>query len=183
MDANERGVGRQVAKNPVNKQTTLKAGAAVVLLAVAAFFFVKFYRNQREPEGLAYFYDLSERKLFVAPRTAVPPIRGINDEELDGMRAVVISISGDPKDKQNQKIAYLEKYSPELKQQFERMRDSAAGKEAATNIGRGQAQAHIFVRRVNESDWHPANSPEAEKIMTEWLTIGVNGKTPAVCIP
>jgi hypothetical protein len=48
----------------------------------------------------------------VAPRTRVPPIPGINNEEPDGMRAIVISTSGNPKDK---KIAYLEKYAPELK--------------------------------------------------------------------
>ena len=132
---------------------------------------------------MAYFYDLSERKLFVAPRTSVPPIRGINDGEPDGVRAVVISTSGDPQDKQSHKIAYLEKYSPDLKQQFERMRDGQDGATATRSLGRAQAQAHIFVRRVNEPVWHPANSPEAEKIMTEWQAPAAGGKAPVVCIP
>src|SRR2546427_3479791 len=94
---------------------------SVVLLAGAAFRFSRFLGERAQAGENAYFYDLSERKLFVAPRTPVPPIRGINNDEPDGMRAIVISTSGNPKDKASQKIAYLEKYAPELKQQFEAM--------------------------------------------------------------
>src|SRR6266540_2589731 len=100
-----------------NKKSAMMLGLAIVLLAGAAFRFRSFLSERAQSSEDAYFYDLSERKLFAAPRTRVPPIRGINNEELDGMRAIVVSASGDPKDKANLKIAYLEKYAPELKHQ------------------------------------------------------------------
>jgi hypothetical protein len=157
---------------------------AVVLLAGAAFRFSLYLGDRGQADENAYFYDLSERKLFVAPRTLVPPIRGINNNEPDGMRAIVISPSGNPKDKASQKIAYLEKYAPELKQQFEAMQSGQeSGAPAGGRIGRGAAQSFIFVRRLNEETWHPVNSPEAEQIMTEWQIPGPDGKTPVVCVP
>ena len=98
----------------MNKKAAMMLALAVLLLAGAAFQFVRFFRERGHSHELTYFYDLSELKLFAAPRTLVPPIRGINNDEPDGMRAIVISTSGDPKDKASQKIAYLEKYAPEL---------------------------------------------------------------------
>jgi len=157
---------------------------AAVLLTGAGFRFARFFREGGSSDGLAYFYDVSERKLFVASRTLVPPIRGINDDELDGLRAVVISASGKVKDKAGQKIAYLEKYSPELKQQLEAMQ---SGQEVATppggRISRGAAQSFTFVRRLNEETWYPVNSTEAEKIMTEWQVPGPDGQMRLVCVP
>ena len=157
---------------------------AVVLFAGAVFRFGRFQGERSQTGENSYFYDLSERKLFVAPRTLVPPIRGINNDEPDGMRAIVISTSGNPKDKASQKIAYLEKYAPELKQQFEAMQ---SGQESRAPLGgrisRGAAQSFIFVRRLHEETWHPVNSAEAEKIMTEWQVPGADGKTPLVCAP
>lgn len=125
---------------------------------------------------MAYFYDLSEQKLFVAPRTNVPPIRGINNSDEDGMRAIVVSSNGNPKDKKSLKVAYLEKYAPELKQQFAAMQTGiTSAPTAGGRIGRGQAQAFIFVRRVSEPTWHPVNTSEGEKIMTEWQVPGPGG--------
>ena len=157
---------------------------AVVLLASAAFRFSHYLGERRQADDSAYFYDLSERKLFVAPRTLVPPIRGINNDESDGMRAIVISTSGDPKDKASQRIAYLEKYATELKQQFEDMQSGKeSGAPSGSRISRGAAQSFIFVRRLNEETWYPVNATEGEKIMTEWQAPGVDGKTPVVCTP
>jgi len=165
----------------VNKKSAMLLGLAIVLLAGAAFRFRSFLSERAQSSEDAYFYDLSERKLFVASRTRVPPIRGINNEEPDGMRAIVISTSADPKDKGGQKIAYLEKYAPELKQQFEAMQESHA--PSGGRISRGAAQSFIFVRRLNEESWYPVNSMEGEKIMTEWQVPGADGKTPVVCAP
>jgi hypothetical protein len=100
------------------------------------------------------------------------------------MRAIVISTSDNPKDKASQKIAYLEKYSTELKQQLEAMQSGqeSAG-PAGSRISRSAAQSFTLVRRLNDETWHAANSPEAEKIMTEWQVGGPDGKTPVVCAP
>ena len=157
---------------------------AVVLLAGAAFRFSLFLSERGQADENAYFYDLSERKLFVAPRTLVPPIRGINNDEPDGMRAIVISTSGKPKDKAGQRIAYLEKYAPELKQQFEAMQSGRdSGAPDGSRISRGAAQSFIFVRRLNEDTWHPVNSTEGEKIMSEWQVPEPDGKTPVIAVP
>ena len=157
---------------------------AIVLLGGAAFRFSRFLGERNQADENAFFYDLSERKLFVAPRTRVPPIRGVNNDELDGMRAIVISTSGNPKDKSSRKIAYLEKYAPELKQQFETMQSGQpADGPSGNRISRGAAQSFIFVRRLNEETWFPVNSVDGEKIMTEWQAPGPDGKTPAVVVP
>jgi hypothetical protein len=168
----------------VNKKAVLMLVFSVALLIVAGFRFVLFFREGGSADGRAYFYDTSERKLFVASRTLVPPIRGINDDELDGMRAIVVSTSGNPEDQASRKVAYLEKYAPELKQQIEAMQsgqESAGG--PAGRISRGAAQSFTFVRRLNEETWYPVNSQEAEKIMTEWQVPGPDGKTPVACAP
>ena len=157
---------------------------ALVLLAGAAFRFSMFLGQRGPSDQSAFFYDLSERKLFVAPRTVVPPIRGINNDELDGVRAVVVSTSNNPKDKASRKIAYLEKYATELKQQLEAMQ---SGQEPAgpsgSQISRSAAQSFTFVRRLNDETWYAANSAEAELIMKEWQVPGPDGKTPLVCAP
>ena len=158
------------------------------MIAVAAVVLVRFFRDQGSSGELAFYFDLSEQKLFTAPRILVPPIRGLNDATEDAVRAVVISTNGNPKDKASRTIAYLEKYSPELKQQLEAMQKAQGGDLAATPPVRGRidrvtAQAHRFVRRPSESEWHPLNSPEAERIMTEWMTTGLGGREPVVCVP
>ena len=64
--------------------------------------------------------------MFVATKSFVPPIQGINDEKQDGVRAVVIALDGDCSNSSSRKIAYLEMYSPELKKQFESFRNRDA---------------------------------------------------------
>lgn len=168
----------------MNKKAAMMLALAVVLLAGAGFQFARFFGERGSADGSAYFYDLSEGKLFVARRTLVPPIRGINNDELDGMRAVVISTSDNPKDKASRRIAYLEKYATELKQQLEAMQ---SGREppgpSGSRISRSAAQSFTFVRRLNDETWYASTSAEAEKIMTEWQVPGPDGKTPLVCAP
>ncbi len=166
----------------VNKQITMLAVAGS-LLAIAIYRFVQFSRSQADGDALAYFYDVSERKLFTAARTLVPPTRGLNDAELDAMRAIVVSTSGKANDKAHFKIAYLEKYAPELKAQVEAMQRGASPPAREEHISRTAGQSLTFVRRVEEPTWHPVNSPEAGKIMTEWQKPGPEGKIPVVCSP
>src|SRR5262245_924474 len=168
----------------VNKKTTLMVGLAMILITVAAFRFAAFLREGRQAAENAYFYDLSARKIFVAPRTSVPPIRGIDNHELDGMRAIVVSASGNPKDKASRKIAYLERYAPELKQQLEGVQSGhEAANPSGSRISRGAAQSLTFVRRLDDETWYPVNSAEAEKLMMQWQVAGADGKRPVVCVP
>jgi hypothetical protein len=163
----------------MNKQAMAKLALALVLLATAGWLFVKLRPERGSADEQAYFYDLSAQKLFVAPRRSVAPIRGIDNADMDGVRAIVISTSGDPKDKASRKVAYLEKYAPELKQVLEAVQ---AGKAAAVPSHQVR-QGLTFVKRLSDAEWHSVNTPEGEKIMTEWQVPGPDGKMPAICSP
>jgi hypothetical protein len=162
----------------MNKATVVKLVLVLVLLTGAAF---GFYRHFSAPTGvseLTFFYDLSEQKLFTASREALPPIRGLNSEEEDAVRAVVICTSGDPDDPANRKIAYLEKYAPELKSSLEQVREGKA-EPLPSKVRNG----YRFVKRATDEKWFAANSPEGEKILNGWNVPGPDGKMPVVCVP
>jgi hypothetical protein len=155
-----------------------KLALALVLLAAAGLCFVKL-KPEPEQSGKGFFYDLAAQKLFVAPRTLIPPIPGINGKELTGVRAIVISTNGNPRDRAARKIAYLETYSPELKQVLEAVR---AGKTTSVPLHQ-ERQTQIFVKRLTEAQWYAVKSPEAERVLTEWNVPGPDGKLPVVCTP
>jgi hypothetical protein len=163
----------------MNRDARLKLAAALLLLALAVGFFIRFARRDDGLSDRAFFYDPSARRLFTGPRTAVPPIRGVDGEQADAVRAVVISTNGNPRDVAARTIAYLETYSPELKRQME----VAQASGEAPSMGRGLAQTHRFVRRPGDTGWHPMTSPEAERIVSEWLTAGPDGGPAVICTP
>jgi len=162
----------------MNKSNMLKVVLAAALLGFATCMFLRFFRREDDIAETTFFYDLSEKKLFAAPRDAVPPIRGLNDAEEDAVRAVVIARNGNPDDKAGRKIAYLEKYAPELKQILEKVR---AGK--AEPLPRDARNSYRFVKRLGDAEWHAVSSPEGQKIMTEWAVAVPDGKVPVVCVP
>ena len=151
---------------------------AILLLAGAAYGFHRFFSKDDGISEKAFFYDLSEKKLFTAAREELPPIKGVNDPTEDGVRAVVICVSGDPENPANRTVAYLEKYAPELKQNIEQAR---LGKVDAMSTR--ERNVYRLVARVGEDKWHPANTPEAQKIMTSWHVAGPDKKYPTVCSP
>jgi hypothetical protein len=168
----------------MHRRSSLLLLISIVLLGIAGWRFVEFLRSRGHPDELAFFYDLSEKRLFTAARTNVPPIQGLNDAMADAVRAVVISTSGDPADSRSRRIAYLEKYAPELKGQIEGMQSpTGEGSPAGARIGRGAAQMFTFVRRIEDEHWHAVNTPEAEQIMTEWQRPDRDGRVPVVCAP
>lgn len=158
---------------------SLKLVLALFMLAAAVFLVIRFLRQDDGISEKAFFYDLSEQKLFAAPRGAVPPIRGINDAAEDAVRAVVISTNDNPRDRKTWKIAYLEKCTPELKKQFE----NAQATGSSPPMGRGAAQNQRLVRRLTDAQWFSLASDEGEKIVSEWLTTGPGGTAPVVCTP
>ena len=162
----------------MNRSNAIKLALAVALLGGAAVLLVRFLRQGDGISEQTFFYDLSEKKLFAASREALPPIRGLNDAEEDAVRAVVVSVNSNPNDESSRKIAYLEKYAPEFKQQLEKVR---AGQTEP--LPRGARNALRFVRRVDDTQWHPVSTPEGEKILTEWNVPGPDGKFPVVCVP
>ncbi len=155
-------------------------GLLVVLLLAGAGFAV--YRagwGGASAGELGFFYDPSAARIFTGPRDAPPPIRGVDGPEEDGFRALVYSATGRPGDRSSWKVGYLEKFSPELRQQ---VTDARARGEALA-MGRAQMQAQRFVRRVTDTAWHPMTWPEGEQIVTAWATPGGEGVTLVVCTP
>jgi hypothetical protein len=166
----------------LKKGDVMKVLVSCVLLGMSGFFVYSYFQRENASGGSAYFYDLSEGKLFVRAQSSIPPIEGLNKDQFDGVRAVVISTNGDCLDKKARGIAYLEKCSPQLKQQMEAVqRAGAAAGSLTLEIGRGEAGDHIFVRRLGEDKWYTRASPEGQKIMIEWQVEGP--KMPTVCIP
>jgi len=162
----------------MNKANIYKLAFALVLLGIATFIALRFMREDAGVAETTFFYDLSEKKLFAAPREALPPIRGLNDDEEDAVRAVVIAPNGNPKDVGSRKIAYLEKYAPEFKRQLEQVRSGEANP-----LPRGTRNAYRFVKRVEDTQWYALDSPEGERILTNWNVAGPDGQYPVVCVP
>jgi hypothetical protein len=163
----------------MKKSAIGKLVLAIALFALAAFCFIKFSPAGESKDETAYFYDLEEKKLFVAARDAIPPIPGIKNKDQAGVKAVVISTNGKPRDKASRKIAYLEKYSPDLKQRLEAVQ---AGKSTQVPP-RGTRQAQIYVKRLEDAQWYAVDTAEGEKILNEWNVPGPNGVMPVVCSP
>ena len=160
------------------KQLTL----AGVLFGLAILFFVLFSSPERE--ALEYFYDESEQRLFTAPTGSIPPIKSPIDDQFDGVRAIVIAPKGRCDDESVRRIAYLEKWSPQLKQQMEAAERAKAAGHAVPNLeGRSQRKFHQFVRRTDSPQWYHMNTDEAAKIMATLRTKDAEGKIPEVCTP
>ena len=164
---------------PSEKKQLTFAG---VLFGLAILFFVMFGPSERV--ALEYFYDESEKKLFTAPAGSIPPIKGINDNQLDGVRAIVIAPKGKRGDKSAHRIAYLEKWSSQLKQHMEAVtRAKAAGQAVPNIVDRSQRKFHQFVRRPDSPNWVNLNTDQAAKIMAVLRTKDAQGKIPEICMP
>ena len=170
--------------DPLPKSDIIKLASALVLLCIAAFSFSSYFQDSKDREPQSYFYDLSEAELFVASKSLFPPIQGINDEELDGVRAIVIAPEGECGNPDSRKIAYLQKYSPQLKKQMETIQTALKNQqEKPANIGRGTVQSYTFVSRPDKIEWHTMDSPEANRIVGEWREKGAGGSYPDICTP
>jgi hypothetical protein len=162
------------------KRADLQKAAGLTLLVLAAGLYLwRQLWGTAAPGERGFFYDESAKKLFVAARTAVPPIRGIDGPAEDGFRAVVYSVTGDPTDQASWRVAYVEKCSPDLKAKMEAAQQSGE----SLPMGRMEAQSHRFVRRPDETEWRPMTAPDIELILNAWAVPGPDGKTPVLCTP
>jgi hypothetical protein len=161
-----------------------KIVVSLVLLSAAVVFFIKLSPARNPENGGAYFYDLQEQKLFAAPSGSVPPIDGIKGAPMAGVRAIVICPNGDPSDKKHRQIAYLQKYSPEIKALFEEVHQARMqGRSEGERIDRKKVVANTLVRRLQDTNWESLNSEAGKKIANEWNAPGPDGRTPVVCSP
>ncbi len=162
----------------MSRPLSLRALGAGILLVAAGYLVVRQLRAPA-PGERTFFYDVSARKIFAAPRQALPPIRGVDGPEEDAFRALVISTNGKPADRGSWHVAYLEKYTPELRQKMAAAQESGA----ALAMGRFESQANRFVRRPSETNWHAMTTDEGDAIVSSWARPGPDGITPVVCAP
>lgn len=168
---------------PLSAGDKIKIGSAAVLLAAAVWGIGRFLLADSDARGDSYFYDLGAQKLFAGPHEAIPPIRGKFGSEMDGVRAVVVSTTGDCKDKSSLKIVYLETYAPEFKQKLDDQKSAASAGREVENLSRNLVQALRLIRRPDETNWHSINSPEAQAIMEALTQPGSSGAPPTICLP
>lgn len=132
-------------------------GVGATALAAAAVIWL-WPRGAYEPPG-SYFYDLSEKKLYAAPRNAFAPEDGIGGESGDGVEAIVFKCPQCPADRLE--TMYLRTHTPEYKRRHEEARRAGTAVEGLT---REWESEHTLISRVDPIAWHKASSDEAIKI-------------------
>lgn len=139
-------------------------------------------RGSETPE---WFYDLSEKKLYAVPRGTIPPHRGIGGAENDGVRALVVACRGSCGDASARKIAYLEKFTPELVAVQSAINSAkASGQPPPEDKSRDFYSANTLVRRLEGTEWHAISSAQGLEISREWMAeVCADGKPPTVCTP
>jgi hypothetical protein len=172
-------------------RTCLKLAVAVALAIVAVAFVSKRvggFRKTGEEGAAIWFYDQSEKRLYEVPRDTIPPHKGIGGPSGDGVRAVVVAFRSQQSDPSKRRIAYLETYTPGLKDLLEKVQAARASGQAFK--GRIPArdseyfQTNSLVKSLAETEWHPSSSPEGRRPMTEWRSWrGPDGQPPVVCVP
>ena len=172
-------------------RTFLKFAAAVVLALVAVACVSKRIggcRKSGEEGATIWFYDQSEKRLYEVPRDTIPPHKGIGGPSEDGVRAVVVAFRSQQSDPSKRRIAYLETYTPELKDLLDKVQAARASGQAFK--GRIPArdseyfQTNSLVKGPEETQWHASSSPEGRRVMAEWRSWrGLDGQPPVVCVP
>jgi hypothetical protein len=163
----------------------------VVLALVAVAFVSKQVggcRKTGEEGATTWFYDQSEKRLYEVPRDTLPPHKGIGGLSGDGVRAVVVAFRAEQSDPRKRRIAYLESYTPELKDLLEKVQAArASGQPFKGHIPTRDSdffQTNSLVKGPAESVWHASNSPEGRRVMREWRSWrGADGQPPVVCVP
>jgi len=137
-------------------------GALLVALAAGG---VYLWRGTVAGRQTKYFYDLSEKRLYVASTDTLPPDVGIGGEPGDGVEALVVRC---PRcGRRRDRIVYLTRLTPELRQRMLADRTSESG-------GAAYSRAEIFqqtlVCRFGEDVWHPLSTDEGKAIRDSWAT-------------
>lgn len=153
--------------------------AVFVLLAVGVFI----WRRQSAPIGeMAFYYDLSEKRLYVDRAGLRPPLEGIGGEAGDGVSATVYSCEEECSDAVR-RIAYLQKMTPELQAAWAAW--DAESDPAARDGSRVQSREYVsentLLRRVDEETWHARSSPEGQYITSVLTRPCDNGALPRLC--
>ncbi|MCG3128449.1 MAG: hypothetical protein CHACPFDD_03338 [Phycisphaerae bacterium] len=146
----------------MSRSDTLKLLLACGALLVSAAF-VFWSRRGAAPPG-AFFYDLSEKRLYAAPRDAFAPVEGVGGETGDGVEAIVVRCEQCPAELR--RVAYLQTHSTEFKQRHDAAK--AAGGAPIAELTRAYIAANTLVRTVDGSEWFATSTPEGSRIVRDW---------------
>jgi hypothetical protein len=168
-------------------KTVLINGSVAVLAAVAlveALDKARHFRENGEAGAKVWFYDQSAQRLYPAPRDLISP-DGNDDTRV---RAVVIGFQGIGNKIGQLKIAYLEKYNPDLKALLERSVAAHAAKKPFTekipSPNSAYFQENFLVKRPGEPSWQTTGTEEARRLITEWREWrGPDGQSPIISVP
>jgi hypothetical protein len=163
----------------------VKVSIAVAVFAAAVVLAI---RNAGGDEGTtkAFFYDLSEHRLYSAPGDSAPPLAGTGGAPDDGVRATLIVPRGQEQDESKRVIAFFETFTPELKKLVEDRRAAIARGEAGPSLDDRNFLALNTLVRLPEDGaaWHPESSKEGQEIMVAWMNRpSPDGKGWVVCRP
>jgi hypothetical protein len=172
-------------------KSLLKLSVSVVLATLAVWFVFNrgnALRKVGEEGPRVWFYDQSEKRLYAVPAGTIPPHKGTGGKSGDGVRAVVVTFPGRRGPAAERRVAYLESYSPQLKDLLERICAArAAGERYQGSIPSRDSdyfQTNSLVKRVGNAAWYPTGSAEAQRIVSEWRSWRrPEGLAPVVCIP
>jgi hypothetical protein len=143
----------------MSKGDARKLGLGIAILVTAGGVWLLTAGGKDKSVRTAYFYDLSEKKLYEAPGDAFAPIKGIGGESGDGVEAVVVYC---PKcGLEKKRIAYLKTHTPEYKRKKEEAR--AAGR-TIEGLTRSWVAENTLISLVDPIEWHKATSEEGARI-------------------
>ena len=159
----------------------LKLCGAVVLAAVAIWYAGAGCGQRGESGARVWFYDQYKKQLYSAPRDTIPP-------DGHGVRAIVVAFRGEENDPAKRRVAYLETYGQPLKEALERAKAARNSgkvvKEAPPSRESELFRTNNLVRRVDETEWYVAGSPEGRRVMSAWrIWRAADGREPVVCLP
>jgi len=172
---------KEQVKTGITNAIIAVLAASAIALGVSR---VMHYRAGGEAGAKVWFYDQNAKRLYPAPRDLIPP-DGHGDVKV---RAMVIGFQGLGNNVSQLKIAYLEKYSPELKALLERSVAAHAARDLFKEIipSRGSAyfQDNFLAKRPGDSAWYAAGTEEARRLMAEWRDWrGPSGQAPIISVP
>jgi hypothetical protein len=152
----------------------------LVLVAIGAIAFLIHWSlsaNMR-PEGKTWFYDMKMRQLFAAYQS-VPPIDTKSGPGM-GVRAYVYTCDFTPKST-NRFVAYLEKFTPELKQAVE-AELKQAGRQTPVGMLLERHPGGVLVSPPDLERWVPKFSEKGRQIMETGKRKGGCGNA-VLCVP
>ena len=162
--------GKWIGDN--RRLVTVAALLPIVLMLVTAIACFWPYNPKRlKPQTKEWFYDLNTAKLFTADKTLIPPIETpsgpLPGGEPAGVKACVLTYATPP-NQSNRFIGFLEKANPSAQ---------PPGAIDANSGARQWGHARL-IRRLEDSEWIEADSPEGRKILEEAFAPDPNGERP-----